>query len=294
MDRLSQMEAFVAVIEAGSFVGAAERLELSTAAVSRQVRALEDRLDTRLLNRTTRRLSLTEEGERFIEHARSLLRDLSEAETEIKAGSIEASGRLRINVPVSYGLLRLSGLWPEFMQRHPRVALDVTLSDRLVDLVDEGYDLAIRIGQLQSSSLVSRKLGDTRLRLCAAPGYLEQHDRPEHPTELSSHTTLSYSLFSTGTRWRFEGPEDTVEVRVTPRMHSNSGDTCVSAAIAGLGVVLQPDFLVEQALSSGQLVELMPGWQAPALGIHAVYPARRNLPRKTRAMLEFLTESLRN
>jgi DNA-binding transcriptional LysR family regulator len=294
MDRVSQMEAFVAVVDEGSFVAAARRLGLSTAAISRQVSALEDRLSTRLLNRTTRRLSLTDEGRNFYSSAQGVLSELAQAEEEVTAGHIEASGRLRINAPVSFGLLRLAPLWPQFLDEHPDVELDITLSDRLVDLIDEGYDMAVRIGQLQSSSLVSRRMGATRLCLCASPEYLEAHGRPEHPDELAQHQIISYSLFSSGTRWQFQGAHGEESVRITPRMHSNSGDTCVTAAIAGHGIILQPDFLVDDALASGRLVELLPRFQGRTLSIYLVYPGRRNIPRKTRAMIDFLIEHLRN
>ncbi len=290
MSRFTQMQAFAAVVEAGSFTQAAERLNLSTAAVSRHVAALEQRLGVRLLNRTTRALSLTGDGERFHARASTLLADLADAEAEL-AGSAEPSGRLRLNVPVSYGLRRLADHWPDFLQRHPRIDLDVTLADRLVDLVDEGYDLAVRIGRLPSSSLVARRLATTRLKLCAAPAYLEAHGTPGHPAELAGHDTLSYSLFSYGDRWRFEGPEDAQEeVRVRPRLWSNSGDTCVAAAVAGHGIVLQPEFLVDRELADGRLIELLPHWRAAELGIHAVFPAHRHLPVRVRVMVDFLVE----
>ncbi len=286
------MEVFVAVVEAGSFVGAAERLGLSTAAVSRQVRALETRLDTRLLHRTTRRLSLTEEGRQFQLGAQAALEVLREAEDEISASRGEARGRLRLNVPVSFGLLRLAPLWPDFMRLYPGVVLDITLSDRLVDLVEEGYDLAVRIGRLSGSSLVARRLGGAGLKLCAAKAYLAERGWPSHPADLARHATISYSLFSAGTRWLFDGPEGEVTVRIAPVLQSNSGDTCVAAAIAGLGIVLQPDFLVESPLAAGELIELLPDHTARSLDIHAVFPAREHLPRKTRAMVDFLVERL--
>ncbi|MBY6203478.1 LysR family transcriptional regulator [Halomonas denitrificans] len=290
MDRFTEMQVFVAVVDAGSFTAAADRLDLSRAAVSRHVAALEQRLGVRLLNRTTRSLSLTGDGERFHGRASALLGELAEAEAEL-AGAAEPRGRLRINVPVSYGLLRLAGHWPEFMARFPLVRLDVTLSDRLVDLVEEGYDLAVRIGRLPSSSLVARRLATTRLVLCAAPDYIERHGAPESPADLARHAVLAYSLFSAGDRWRFDGPNGSEEVKVSPVFRSNSGDTLVAAAVAGRGIVLQPTFLVARELDRGQLTELLPGYSAGELGVHAVYPAHRHMPSRLRALVDFLVEA---
>ena len=231
MDQFQQMRAFVAVVDSGSFVRAADVLNLSKTAVSRLVGELESRLGTRLLQRTTRKLSLTPEGEVFHERCRQLLDGVAEAEAELSAHSGEAIGQLRVNVPVSFGLLHLAPLWPAFMQLHPKVILDVTLADRLVDLVDEGYDLAVRIARLQASSLVSRQLTSTRMILCASPQYLHQHGMPAHPSEIAQHAVMAYTLLSMGDQWAFEGPQGSVSVKVTPRMRTNSGDTCVAAAV---------------------------------------------------------------
>ncbi|HOA95150.1 MAG TPA: LysR family transcriptional regulator, partial [Quisquiliibacterium sp.] len=223
MDRFQEMRAFVAVVDAGSFVRGADALGVSKTAVSRLVGELEARLGTRLLHRTTRRLSLTPEGEVFHARCRQLLDDVDEAEAELTAQSGEAIGQLRVNVPVTFGLMHLAPLWPAFMTVHPRVSLDVTLSDRVVDLVDEGYDLAVRIARLQSSSLVSRRLTSTRLILCASPDYLRQHGTPAHPSELAGHAVIAYTLLATGEQWTFEGPHGPVSVKVRPRMRTNSG-----------------------------------------------------------------------
>ena len=292
MDRFQQMQAFVAVVETGHFVTAAEALDLSKAAVSRAVNALETRLGARLLHRTTRRLSLTSEGEVFHGRCKQLLADLEAAEGEIGERGTLATGRVRINAPVSFGIRHLAPLWGEFRARHPGVELDVTLSDRLVDLVDEGYDLAVRIGQLRSSSLVGRQLTSTRLRVCAAPAYLDARGRPQHPRELSQHAVIGYSLLATGDDWTLEGLDGTVTVATRPVMRSNNGDTCIAAAVAGTGVVLQPGFLLRASLADGCLEELLPGWRADTLGIHAVYPSRRHLLPKVRVLIDFLAERL--
>jgi DNA-binding transcriptional LysR family regulator len=293
MDKFSEMAAFVAVVDQGSFVRAADALGLSKTAVSRLVAELEARLGTRLLHRTTRRLSLTAEGEVFHERCRQLLGDVAEAESELTTHSGEAIGRLRVNVPVTFGLMHLAPLWPAFMTLHPKVELDVTLADRLVDLVDEGYDLAVRIARLQTSSLVSRQLTSTRMVLCASPEYLRRHGTPTHPSDLASHAVITYTLLSTGERWEFDGPQGPVSVTVTPRMRTNSGDTCCAAALQHQGLVLQPAFLVGTQLASGALVEVLPDYRSLELGVFAVYPSRKHLTPKVRVLIDFLVEAFR-
>lgn len=293
MDKFIEMRAFAAVVDAGSFVKAAEAMEVSKAAVSRYVSDLESRLGVRLLHRTTRNLSLTPEGEVFHARCRELLGGVEEAEAEISSRSAEASGVLRLNVPFSFGLLHLAPLWPKFMARHPAVTLDVTLADRVVDLVEEGFDMAVRIARLPNSSLVSRKLTSTRMVLCASPAYLRAHGRPKHPRELAAHAVLSYSLFSLGDQWEFTGPQGVVTVKVTPRLRTNSGDTCREAALRHRGIVLQPSFLVGPDLAAGTLVELMPTWRSIELDVYAVYPTRKFVSPKVRLMIEFLANAFR-
>jgi len=292
MDKIQEMSSFVAVVEAGSFVGAADATGLSKAAVSRHVAELEARLGVRLLQRTTRRLSLTAEGQQFLARCRELLAAIEEAEAEVGAHRGEASGTLRINAPLSFGVLHLAPLWGRFIAAHPKVLLDITLSDRVVDVVEEGFDVAVRIAQLPSSNLVSRQLASTRIVLCASPGYLEAHGTPAHPRELRAHRTIGYSYWAGGrNEWVFDGPDGAVAARVDPVLHANNGDTCRAAALDGQGVILQPDFIVGGDLRSGALVELMPGYRAIELGIHAVYPTRKHLPLKVRALVDFLVEA---
>lgn len=288
MDRFLEMQTFAAVVDAGSFVGAADVLGVSKAAVSRHVNELESRLGVRLLHRTTRRLSLTPEGEVFLGRCRDLLSSLEEAEAEITASSDTARGLLRVNVPVTFGIRRLAPLWGAFRDAHPQVRLDITLADRVVDLVEEGYDVAIRIGTLTSSSLVSRKLTVTRLVLCASPEYLAARGTPAHPDELTGHAVIGYSYWSGGDEWRLEGPQGPVAVRTRACIHSNNGDTCRAAALAGQGIILQPDFVVGDDVAAGTLVELMPAYRAGELGVHAVYPSRRHVAPKVRALIAFL------
>lgn len=293
MDRFQEMRVFVGVVDAGSFVKAADALEMSKAAVSRHVADLEARLGVRLLHRTTRRLSLTDEGQTFHARCRTVLADVDEAEAEITARSGQATGLLKVNVPFSFGLLHLAPLWAEFLARHPQVALDVTLSDRIVDLVEEGYDLAVRIARLPASSLISRRLATTRMRLCASPDYLRVRGVPTHPSEIVRHAVIAYSLLASGEQWEFDGPDGPATVKVAPRMRSNSGDTCRAAALRHLGLVLQPSFLVGPDLRAGTLVEVLPQWRAIELGIYAVYPTRRHVAPKVRLLIDFLAQALR-
>ena len=293
MDKTQEMASFVAVVEAGSFVAAADALGLSKAAVSRHVGELEQRLGARLLHRTTRRLSLTDDGQVFFARARELLAAIEEAESEITSRSGEASGVLRINAPLTFGVLHLAPLWGRFADIHPKVTLEVDLSDRIVDLVEEGYDLAVRITNLPSSQLVSRQLATSRVRLCASPQYLARHGIPAHPRDLASHAVIAYSYWSGGDAWHFTGPDGGHDVRVHARLRTNNGDTCRAAALDHQGIVLQPDFIVGDDLHRGTLVELLPEYRALTLGIHAVYPSRKQLPLKTRRMVDFLVDAFR-
>lgn len=290
MDRFLEMQTFSAVVDAGSFIKAAETLGLSKAAVSRHVGELETRLGVRLLHRTTRRLSLTEEGEVFYARCRELLSGLEEAEAELSTRSGAARGLLRVNAPVTFGIIHLAPLWSAFRELYPQVRIDLTLSDRVVDLVEEGYDVAIRIAALPASTLISKRLAGTRMVLCASPIYLKSHGTPRHPTDLAKHTVIAYRYWSTGDEWHFDGPDGRVSVRVDPCMHTNSGDTCRAMALAHQGVVLQPTFLVGEDLAARTLVELMPDFRSVTLDIYAVYPTRKHVAPKVRALIDFLAQ----
>ncbi len=293
MDRFDEMRVFSAVVDAGSFVGASDALGMSKAAVSRHVADLEGRLRVRLLHRTTRKLSLTPEGEIFHARCGELLASVAEAEAEITATSGDAAGVLRVNVPFSFGLLHLAPLWVEFMAQHPRLTLDVTLADRVVDLVEEGYDMAVRIARLPNSSLISRQLTTTRLILCASPDYLRARGTPVHPADLAHHEVLAYSLLTTGDQWTFTGPEGEVTTKVAPRMRTNNGDTCRIAALRHHGIVLQPSFMVGPDLLAGTLVEVMPTYRSIEMGVYAMYPSRKCVAPKVRLMIDFLVDAFR-
>lgn len=288
---LQQLSSFLAVVRAGSFVGAAAASGLSKAAVSRRVADLERHLGVRLLQRTTRRLALTDDGQRFHARAVELAAALEELESETASSGGEATGVLRVNAPLSFGNLQLAPLWPRFVAENPRVALDLTLNDRVVDLVDEGYDVAIRISNRLDPQLVSRRLATTRMLLCASPGYTEAHGVPRHPADLAHHRVFAYSYWAAGDDWSFDGPEGQVSVRVSPRIHTNSGDTCRAAALEHQGVILQPDFIVGTDIRNGALIELMPEYRSITLGIHAVYATRKQLPMKTRRLIDFLVDA---
>jgi DNA-binding transcriptional LysR family regulator len=292
MDKFQEMRVFSAVVDASSFVAAADSLGMSKAAVSRYVSELEQRLGVRLMHRTTRKLSLTPEGEVFLARCRDILASIESSEAEISTRSVTASGLLKVSVPVSFGIRHLAPLWSEFLSDHPQVTLDVQLADRVIDLVDEGFDLAVRIARLPDSSLISRQLASTRLVLCAAPSYLKRRGTPAHPSELAQHDVLGYSLMAMGDQWQFTGPEGPVSVKVRPRMWTNNGDSCVAAALQGSGIQLQPTFLIDDELASGQLVEILPQFRSVELGIYAVYPSRKFVLPKVRAMVEFLANEL--
>ncbi|MCP5448234.1 MAG: LysR family transcriptional regulator [Chromatiaceae bacterium] len=292
MDRFQEMLTFCAVVDAGSFVKAADALHMSKPAVSRYVAELEARLGVRLLHRTTRRLSLTEEGAVFNTRCRELLSGLEEAESEVSSRSGAARGLLRVNVPVSFGIQILAPLWDAFHELHPQVRLDAELSDRVVDVVEEGYDLAIRIATLPSSSLISKRLAGTRIVLCASPQYLKTYGEPTTPADLAEHKVIGYSYWLGGNIWSFDGPGGQVEVKIKPWMFTNNGDTCRAVALAHQGIILQPTFLVGADLAAGRLVPILPDYRSIELGIYAVYPTRKHVAPKVRALVNFLEEKL--
>ncbi|MDY0013418.1 MAG: LysR family transcriptional regulator [Rhodocyclaceae bacterium] len=288
MDRFRELSAFVAVVDSGSFVAAAETLHLSKAAVSRAVSDLEARLGARLIQRTTRRLSLTEAGRAYHGRCRQILAELAEADGAVGTVTGQTMGLLRVNAPVSFGILHLAPLWGEFLAQHPAIELDLTLSDRRVDLVEEGFDLAIRVTRPQDSTLVHRQLATTRIVLCASPAYLAEHGAPRSPAELARHAIVGYSYAQDGDVWRFAGPEGAVDVATRPRVRVNNGETCRAIALAGGGITRQPDFLVGEDLAQGRLVEVLPGLASPPVGIHAVFPSRQHLSVKVRSLVDFL------
>lgn len=292
MDRLRAYEVFVTVVSRGSFTRAADALDTSPANVTRYVNELEAHLGTRLLNRTSRRLSLTEGGETLYARCKAILDDVVETEGLVSASSVEPRGRLRINAPVSFGTLHLAPLWPDFMRQYPRVELDVTLIDRVVDIVDEGYDLAIRISRAGSVSHAARKLATSRNIMCASPDYLARNGYPTTPLDLMEHRCIGYAYAATGDEWQIIDSENrTHAVKVNCHMHSNNGDTARAAALAGQGVIWQPTFLIGNDLRDGKLIQILPDYRMPDIDVLALYPSRRHVSAKIRAMIDFLVDA---
>ncbi len=289
MDRLAAIQVFAQVVESGSFAKAADRLGLSTSAASRQVAELEGHLQTRLLNRTTRKVSLTESGRAFYERSVQLLADLAEAEQEASRAAVEPRGTIRLTSSVNFGVRHVAPAIAEFLREHPGVRFDVSLSDRLVDLVEEGFDLAVRIGPLGADNLVARKLGETRLVPCASPAYLAAHGAPAAPEDLARHNCFTYEYVSPRHVWRFHdraGAERSV--RVAGTLHSNNGDLLAEAAVRGAGIVFEPAFIVGPEVRAGRLVPLLQDYEPPPMPIYAVYPSRKHLSAKVRRFVEFL------
>ncbi|PMR77353.1 LysR family transcriptional regulator [Billgrantia endophytica] len=284
MNLLDAMTAFVRVAELGSYTRAAETLDLSRTRVSRLIMELEEHLQVRLLQRTTRRLHLTEAGERYLARAQGILQALEDAESEVGTGATEMRGRLRVNGPMSFGTRHLSPLMTRFMTEHPALQVRLDLNDRRVDLLEEGYDLAIRIGALPDSSLVARRLTRCRLLLCASPGYLAEHGRPQRLADLAGHRCLRYRIGGGSSTWQLGGNR----LSVQGPLDSNNGDVITQAAEAGLGIAHQPSFLVTDSIRSGRLVPLLTDTPPVILDIHGLYSARRHLPAKVSRLLDFL------
>jgi len=293
VDRIRSIQALIAVVESGSFVAAAQRLHSSKAAISRYIQELETYLGVRLLQRSTRRLSLTEAGKDYYQRTKEILADLDNADNTVGASNSSLIGHIRINAPLTFGTRYLAPLWAEFLEQYPSITLDVELNDRRVDLLEEGFDLAIRIGNLADSSLVSRKLANGYAIVCAAPEYLQKHGTPQTPDELSQHQVISYSYLPTGDVWHFkhkDGEERAIAVK--PRMHTNNGDTIRAVILGGQGIALQPAFMVSPDIQAGRLMTFLPDWAGPHFGIHAVYPTRKHLSKKVKTLIDFLAGKL--
>lgn len=285
---LDVLQVFVRIAETGSFSAAARDLGLSKSAASKKLAALEDRLGARLFNRTTRRLSLTEAGIDFLERAQRILAELEEAEQAAGRLTDEPRGVLRVNAPMSFGIQHVAPALADFMTRYPDLAVTLDLDDRRVSLIEEGYDVAVRIADLPDSSLVARKLAPARRVVCASPAYWAEHGLPVHPRELAHHNCLIYAYLPTQNDWRFRGPSGPLTVRVAGNLKANNGDVLREAALAGLGVCLAPTFLVGDDLRAGRLGTALDSFADDSLAIYAVYPHRRHLSAKVRAFVDFL------
>ncbi len=295
MDDLNDIAVFVAVVDAGSFTRAAERLNLSRPVVSKYVSRLEEHLGVRLLNRTTRRLSLTEAGRIFHARSRRGLDDIAEAQAEISRLQAHPRGVLRINVPMSFGILHIAPLLPAFMQQYPDITIEMDLNDRKLDVIDEGFDVSVRIGELPDSSLIARRLAPCHHVIVAAPAYLEARGTPRKPEELRAHDLLSYSLQQSAQNWHFTSPAgQPIQVPADVRLQVNNSLALREALLGGLGIARTPTFLVGDDLRKGRLTRLLGDHQALEVSIFVVYPQRRHLSPKVRAFAEFLAHRIQD
>ncbi|WP_062018393.1 LysR family transcriptional regulator [Aureimonas sp. AU4] len=294
MDRFTSLQVFSRVAGLGSLAAAARALGMSQTMATKHVSALEDRIGVKLLHRTTRKLTLTEAGRRYLDSVERILGDLEEAEAVAAAERVEVSGTLRINAPVSFGARELAPLLGAFCSDHPNLVIDLGLNDRVVDLVEEGWDMAIRIGRIQDRSLIARKLAPCRLLVAASPDYLRLHGTPRTLEDLGSHVCLGYTLSSAlwPDRWGF-GRDGDVVVPVRGNLRANNGDALLAAAVAGQGIVYEPTFLLADAIRDGRLTALTldhPPVEFP--GVFAVYVANRRPPAKVRAFIDFLVRRI--
>lgn len=290
LDRLTGFRVFSRVAALGSLSAAARVLGMSQTMATKHIAAIEEKLGTKLLHRTTRRLTLTEAGRTYLESVERILADLDEADAAASAVTFEVRGTLRVNVPVSFGIREIAPTIPEFTERNPAIAIELGLNDRRVDLIEEGWDLVVRIGSMTDSTMIARRLTGCRTVVCAAPSYLAARGLPQKVDQLAGHNCLGYTLSQQlGVRqWRF-GRRADVQVAVGGNLQANNGDVLVAAAIAGQGVVYQPAFLVYREIAAGLLVELALDHETvPLDGIYAGYPATRTPPAKVRAFIDHL------
>jgi len=293
MDKLGCMRAFVAVVEAGGFSEAARRIGVSKAMISKQVGQLETDLGVRLLHRTTRRVNTTNTGQAYFEQCRPLLAELDELDAAVHSNTAEPKGELRVTAPISFAELHLMRALSDFSSQYPEVRLNLILSDRFVDLVDERIDVAIRIGDLDDSSLVARKLGTTSLLVCAAPSYLHEYGEPTDPQQLPDHRCIIDSNHPTGTRLTFRDAENDVTIDVSAKLMVNSARAARELALLGAGISYLPSFAIAEDIAEGRLRRLLPDHGSMPLGIYAVYPHRRHLSAKVRLFIEHLAEHCR-
>lgn len=290
MDRLESMSVFIKAADAGSFAAAGKALDLSPQMIGKHVQFLEDRLGTRLLNRTTRRQSLTEFGLAYYERCKLVLAEVEVADALAKDTRRTPSGRLRINAPVTFGTYCLMPLVTRYLRENPLVQVDLTLSDRLVDVVDDGYEAVIRLGPLEDSSLVGRALAPYRLMVCAAPSYLSEHGTPHVPADLARHECLGFALWrkSLARTWRFTRDGQSEAVDVACRLRANDWKALLAAALDGYGVLLGPEVALEEPIRDGRLVRLLPDYAAPSRPMHIVFAADRHPTPKLRGFIDLV------
>ena len=291
MDKFEDIQAFITVVDAGSFTAAAERLGSAKSAISRRVSALEERLGVQLLHRTTRAMNLTETGRSFYDHGVRILADLDEAEAAVQQQHGELRGTLRFALPLSFGVRHMCTPIAAFNKLHPNVRFDLDLNDRRVDLIEDNFDVALRIGHLSDSSLIARRLFDVRAVVCASPHYLNTHGTPETPGELEDHQCLVYSNLIDPNTWKFVDSGGTRRsVKVKSALSASSGDFLANAAAHGMGVVVQPTFIASAAIRSGKLIPILTDYSWPISPAYALYPPTRHLTYRVRAFIDFLVE----
>jgi DNA-binding transcriptional LysR family regulator len=290
MDRIDAMQAFVAVADLQGFAPAARKLGLSPSAVTRLIAALEERLGARLLQRTTRQVTLTDAGSRYLERARRILADVEEAEDAVEGERIRPGGRLVISAPVGFGRLHVSPLVSAYLKRYPEVGADLRLSDRLINLVEEGVDLAVRIGHLPDSTLVARHVGEMRRIVVAAPDYLKARGEPKRPAEIATHDTIQFGAMTAAPDWRFVEDDSEIRVSPTPRFATNSADAAIQHAEAGGGLTRVLAYQAAASLKAGRLKIVLAKFEQPPLPIHIVYPTSRLLSAKVRTFIDLVTE----
>ncbi|PTX57796.1 LysR family transcriptional regulator [Litoreibacter ponti] len=294
MDRLTEMEAFATVVDQGGFTDAARKMGISKSAVSKHVSSLESRLGARLLNRTTRRVSPTEIGLAYYDRARRVLNDAGEADALVSSMQSAPSGLLRISVATDFGVNHMSPILGDFLVDYPDITVNMVLNNRFVELISEGFDLAIRIGEMEDSSLRARKLTETSKRLIASPEYFKQFGRPEKIDDLNEHKLLHYSNQSAGNVWKLTAPSgEKRQVRTQGWLTVNDGQSLLNAAVSGLGIAYLPSFLYAEALQQGLVEEAMPDLPRETQGIYAVYPPGRYTQPKVRTFIDFLVEAFK-
>lgn len=292
MDHFSALPIFVSVVECGSFSAAGQKLGLSKSAISKRITQLEQHLGIQLLQRTTRSLSLTDAGARYFEYIRPAVLLTQEGLDAISELQQTPKGNLRISVPMVFGRLYIAPLIAEFLKRYPDIQLQMQMDDKTTDLITDGFDLAIRIGELPDSSLIARKIAPCLSVICASPAYLAQHGLPMVPSELTQHNCLFYSYFQDGVEWSFHSPDGMQRIQPKGNYQVNNSDAIHLACLDGLGIANLPRFIVESDLQAGRLQTILTDFPLPEHGIYAVYPQRKYLPTKVKVLIEFLMEKL--
>lgn len=290
MDILAPMRAFVRVAETGSFSAVAAELGTTQPTISRQIALLEDHLGTRLFTRSTRAVTLTEDGRAFWDHALRALEALGEAENAVGRRLRRPSGTLRMVVPVVFGRLQIVPRLAQFMARYPDISIDLTMSDGFTDLVEQGVELAIRVGTVTDLALVARRIGEVRRLTVASPAYLDRHAPPPTPADLASHDCIVYSRLATGSVWHFSGPAGPISVDVRGRFRVDNSEGVREGVLAGLGIAVVPEFVFSNEIAAGRVRVVLAGYEPKPLPLQAVYPSRRYVPPRVRAMIDFLVE----